>query len=244
VCLLLILVKHHTVTYDVIATAHIESLADQKNRSLMGAAQEQWFSDTLSASQSRGAIWRVVGQQIVFQQLNESVYDYDAWDGYRANRERILDHLYDNKISNTVILSGDSHANWAGDLAHPNDTTTYNSISGNGAIGVEFAGTAVTSSSSFGTGILPAAADVKSQVYVTFNDDLQWSEGSYRGFFTLTVNPEEVNATYYAMTNISSPNLNSFVSAVFNVKSNANKLTRPVAGGRVMAGVLKTNGTN
>lgn len=41
----------------------------------------------------------------------------DAWDGYRANRNRVLDHLYQNKISNAVILSGDSHANWVSDLA-------------------------------------------------------------------------------------------------------------------------------
>lgn len=43
--------------------------------------------------------------------------DLDAWDGYRANRARILDHLYQHDISNTVILSGDSHANWVSDLA-------------------------------------------------------------------------------------------------------------------------------
>ena len=30
---------------------------------------------------------------------------------------RILDHLYNKKISNTLILSGDSHANWVSDLA-------------------------------------------------------------------------------------------------------------------------------
>ena len=79
----------------------------------------------------------------------------------------------------------------------------YNPTTGAGAIGVEFAGTAVTSGSAFGTGILPAAADVKSQVYVTANPDLQWSEGSYRGFFTLTIDPRTVTATYFAMNNIS-----------------------------------------
>ena len=40
----------------------------------------------------------------------------DAWDGYRANRNRVLDHIADNKISNVLILSGDSHANWVSDL--------------------------------------------------------------------------------------------------------------------------------
>ena len=33
------------------------------------------------------------------------------------NRQRILNHLYNGKIDNTVILSGDSHANWVSDLA-------------------------------------------------------------------------------------------------------------------------------
>ncbi|KAJ3786798.1 PhoD-like phosphatase-domain-containing protein [Lentinula aff. detonsa] len=222
----------------------INTLAAFPNRSLMGFEQEKWFFNTLSQSQNRGAIWRVVGQQIVFTQLNESgVFDLDAWDGYRANRERVLNYLYENEINNTIVLSGDSHANWVSDLAHPNDSTTYNPLSGQGAIGVEFAGTAVTSGSSFGTNIAPAAADVKSQEYVAANLDLQWSEGSYRGFFTLTIDPNTLNATYYAMRNITFANLDGFASANFVVKAGENKLSRPVAGGSTLAGVLKFNGT-
>ncbi|KAJ4001349.1 PhoD-like phosphatase-domain-containing protein [Lentinula boryana] len=226
----------------------INTLAAFPNRSLMGFEQEKWFFNTLSQSQNRGAIWRVVGQQIVFTQLNESgVFDLivrkDAWDGYRVNRERVLNYLYENEINNTIILSGDSHANWVSDLAHPNDSTTYNPLSGQGAIGVEFAGTAVTSGSSFGTNIAPAAADVKSQEYVAANLDLQWSEGSYRGFFTLTIDPNTLNATYYAMRNITFANLDGFASANFVVKAGENKLSRPVAGGSTLAGVLKFNGT-
>ncbi|KAH9857089.1 PhoD-like phosphatase-domain-containing protein [Lenzites betulinus] len=224
------------------ASEFIDSIADEPSRSLMGFPQESWFFDTLTASKQRGAIWRVVGQQIVFTQLNESGFDVDAWDGYRANRARVLDHLYDNKISNTIILSGDSHANWVSDLARPNDTTTYNPTTGAGAIGVEFAGTAVTSSSAFGAGILPAAADVFSQQYVHVNEDLQWSEGSYRGFFTLRLDTQTATATYYAMRNISTANLDAFASATFVVEAGANKLSRPVAGGKVQAGVLKVQG--
>ncbi|KAI0831518.1 PhoD-like phosphatase-domain-containing protein [Trametes gibbosa] len=217
----------------------IESIADEPSRSLMGFPQENWFFDTLTASHHRGAIWRIVGQQIVFTQLNESGFDVDAWDGYRANRARVLDHLYNNKISNTIILSGDSHANWVSDLARPNDTTTYNPATGKGAIGVEFAGTAVTSSSAFGAGILPPAADALSQQYVRVNEDLQWSEGSYRGFFTLALDTKTATATYYAMRNISTANLDAFASATFVVEAGANKLSRPVAGGKVQAGALK-----
>ncbi|KAF9567511.1 hypothetical protein CPC08DRAFT_626796 [Agrocybe pediades] len=227
---------------DVYYNTDVNTIAAFANRSLMGAAQEQWLYDTVSESKKRGAVWRVLGQQIVFTQLNESgaTSSQDAWDGYRANRARVLDHLYQNKISNTVILSGDSHANWVSDLAHPNDTTTYNPATGEGAIGVEFAGTAVTSGSAFGSGISPANADVISRTLVDVNADLQWSEGSYRGFFTLSIDSKHLNATYYAMRNVSFANLDGFASAHFVVNAGKNKLSRPVAGGTVNAGVLKS----
>lgn len=53
-------------------TEFVNTVADFQNRSLMGAAQEKWFLDTLTESKARDAIWRVVGQQIVFTQLNTS----------------------------------------------------------------------------------------------------------------------------------------------------------------------------
>lgn len=94
----------------------------------------------------------------------------------------------------------------------------------------------MTSGSAFGTNIQPAAADVISQNYVQINEDLQWSEGSYRGFFTLTLNTTTATATYYAMRNISehcmsfsgnmtltassgNANLDAFASATFVVEA-------------------------
>ena len=83
--------------------------------------------------------------------------------------------------------------------------SSYDPESGDGALGVEFAGTAVTSTSSFGAGITPRDADKISTLLVSAegNEELQWSEGSYRGFFTITVTPEFVNATYFAMGDVS-----------------------------------------
>ncbi|KAJ7156048.1 PhoD-like phosphatase-domain-containing protein [Mycena crocata] len=224
----------------------VVSLSMFENRSLMGAAQEKWLFDTLTESQIRGAVWRIVGQQIVFTQLEIngevscSQIAQDAWDGYKANRERVLNHLQSNNISNTIILSGDSHANWVSDLAREQQ---YNPITGDGALGVEFAGTAVTSPSAFGANIQPAAADAISKLLAATNADLQWSEGSFRGFFTLTIDPNTLTATYYAMRNVSFSNLDGFPSANFVVKAGENKLSRPVAGGQVAAGALKSNGT-
>lgn len=98
----------------------------------------------------------------------------------------------------------------------------------------------MTSGSAFGNHITPQAADVISNTIVAdpLNADLQWSEGSYRGFFTLTLNTTHANATYWAMRNTStlsrgdndscidmddlalgSANLDAFASATFIVKS-------------------------
>ncbi|KAI0322193.1 hypothetical protein OF83DRAFT_1094906, partial [Amylostereum chailletii] len=121
-----------------------------------------------------------------------------------------------------------------------NGPFSYDPVTGKNALGVEFAGTAVTSSSPLGADVSPAVADEASKSFVTVNNQLQWSEASYRGFFTLTVNPSEVMATYYAMNNISNPNLDGFASAQFVVRGGENKLRRPVAGGKVDAGVLKS----
>lgn len=60
-----------------------------------------------------------------------------------------------------------------------------------------------------------------SQYVVTdeINTDLHWSEGSYRGFYTLTVSPSQINATYWAMKDIKSFNLDAFPSAIFTVQA-------------------------
>ncbi|KAF8879717.1 PhoD-like phosphatase-domain-containing protein [Infundibulicybe gibba] len=227
---------------DLIYNTVVNTLANVNNRSTMGAAQEKWLADTLSESKARGAVWRIIGQQVLFSQLDLGGFiNLDAWDGYRANRARLVDHLYNQEISNTVILAGDSHANWVSDLSHANDTN-YDPITGHGAIGVEFAGTAVTSHSRFSDGPVPGPADDSSRQLVQINPELQWSEQFYRGFFTLTIDEKTMNATFFAMRNISFANLDHFQSAHFVVKAGESRLSRPVAGGNVTAGALKSGG--
>lgn len=86
----------------------------------------------------------------------------------------------------------------------------YDPTTGRGAIGVEFAGTGVTSTTGpFDRGDFNAAVNVSS-IYVRDNIDLQWSEGFFRGFFTLAISPKVLNATYYSMRNVSKCTLLTF----------------------------------
>lgn len=78
-------------------TDYIREISNDAGRTLMGSRQENWFYNRLTESSNRGAAWRIIGNQIVFSRINESIaygnenpLDYDAWDGYQSNRNRTL----------------------------------------------------------------------------------------------------------------------------------------------------------
>ncbi len=78
------------------------------------------------------------------------------------------------------MISGDSHANWVSDLVWL-DHSDYDPSTGQGALGVEFAGTAVSSPSPYGQNISLAKSRSASEWLVTANRELQWQEVYYRG---------------------------------------------------------------
>ncbi|MFT6863213.1 MAG: alkaline phosphatase D [Akkermansiaceae bacterium] len=40
----------------------------------------------------------------------------DQWPGYAAERQKLLEHIRDHKVSNAVVLTSDIHSNWANEL--------------------------------------------------------------------------------------------------------------------------------
>ncbi|KAH9876567.1 hypothetical protein J1614_003698 [Plenodomus biglobosus] len=225
---------------------YIAQLKDDTARSLMGSHQENWFYNQLTESHDRGATWRIVGNQIIFSRMNNSaVYNdelnADQWDGYTANRNRTLHHLYANAIPNTAFLAGDSHANWVSDLVWLDDKP-YDAVTGAGAIGVEFAGTAV-SSTGYGNGRSIANSSDRSAALVRDNRELQWTEGYYRGYYQLFVMPEELRAEFYGSPSVATRNPYEVSLANFTVKAGANHLERSVAGRKVESGALQRGQT-
>ncbi len=180
---------------------YIYDISNEASRTLMGSNQENWFYRQLSESAQRGATWRIVGNQLIFSRINttswfgtfDNPYNGDQWDGYMANRNRTYQHLFDNNIGNNIMLAGDSHANWVSDLVWF-DESDYDPATGAGAVGVEFAGTAV-SSTGFGRNI--SQGTNQSRTLVRDNSELQWSEGYYRGYFELQISREKIDANYF-----------------------------------------------
>ncbi|KAK3079267.1 hypothetical protein LTS18_005296 [Coniosporium uncinatum] len=129
---------------------------------------------------------------------------------------------HDNQISNNL------------------DHADYDSETGEGSVGVEFAGTGVASG---GTNESIAWAEDNIRPTVAENVELQWHERYYRGYFELHINAKELKAQYFGTATVTNQNPWDLPLANFTVTAGANKLNRPVAGGRVEAGVLKIEET-
>ncbi|MBB6503693.1 alkaline phosphatase D [Sphingomonas endophytica] len=91
--------------------------ASSPGRTIMGSAQERWLSYRL-ASERRP--WTLIGQQVFFAPLwldgSRTATFSDQWDGYAANRDRLVSEMQQPAVTNPVVLSGDVHSFWANDL--------------------------------------------------------------------------------------------------------------------------------
>ncbi|MGC5010619.1 alkaline phosphatase D family protein [Streptosporangium sp. DT93] len=87
-------------------------------RTLLGRDQRDWLLDGLATS---GARWNLVGQQILMAQRDVKVgpgteVNMDSWDGYAAERTRLLTGFQRSGAANPVVLTGDAHMHHAADL--------------------------------------------------------------------------------------------------------------------------------
>ncbi|VVE28860.1 alkaline phosphatase D family protein [Pandoraea commovens] len=85
---------------------------DAPERSMLGAGQELWLKDRL---QNTPAQWNVIASTVKMTPFdmrhNDALYRYlQSWDGYPAERNRILDQITAARVPNPVSLSGDIHS--------------------------------------------------------------------------------------------------------------------------------------
>ena len=100
-----------------------DAAKDDPARTITGDKQMDWLLNGLEQQRS---MWRVIGNQVMFMPWEtgpDQPFNVDAWDGYRPDRQRILQHLVDKKVDNVVFLTGDIHSSWAADV--PLDPDTY-----------------------------------------------------------------------------------------------------------------------
>jgi len=159
---------------------------------VLGEAQEAWLYRNLERS---NAHWKVLAQQIMVMDLDrkegpEPGYNLDTWAGYRIPRQRLLNRLRDRRIGNTVVLTGDEHQNYAGELhldsRNPEGTP----------VAVEFVTTSISSS---GDG-QDQRADGRR--YLAENPFLKFNNAQ-RGYVVCDVTPERWQTEFKVLDKVS-----------------------------------------
>ena len=103
--------------------AHLETNAScperlDAGRTMLGFGQEAWLYAGLARSKAR---WNLIAQDVLMAQLRRNQDGIDAfwtddWNGYPANRARLMQHIHNRKVPNPVVISGDIHSFFANDL--------------------------------------------------------------------------------------------------------------------------------
>ncbi|MDB9303471.1 MULTISPECIES: alkaline phosphatase D family protein [Cyanophyceae] len=162
------------------------------NATMNGSEQEQWLLTGLDQSRSR---WNIIAQQTMFAQYNfntnpePAVFNVDQWDGYVAERDRILNFLNQRQPSNPVVITGDIHSSWVHDLKldfdNPNSPT----------VGTEFVGTSISSD-------FPAQFIAPVQASLINNPHTKFFDGAFRGYVRCKLTPGLWQSDYRAVSSI------------------------------------------
>ena len=185
---------------------------DDESRTMLGSEQFGWLTKKLSTSTAR---WNFIGNSVMFSpvlippldpEATKAVtqllglpeegmpYNFDQWDGYAAERRRVIKYLVDNKIRNTVWLTGDIHSSWANDI--PAKPGTYPN---GGTAGVEIVCTSVTSSNIDDILKLPednALSHTVEYAFTNMNRHVKYLDFDSHGYTVVRVTKDAVDANW------------------------------------------------
>lgn len=162
--------------------------------SLTGMEQERWLLDGFAQSSAR---WDLIAQQVLFSQLDLTEgpgrsFNPDAWDGYVAQRDRVVAALADSAVRNPVVLSGDIHSHCAAEVWQRFDDPSSRRVA------VELVTTSISSDGD-GSDTKPAIAAVLPE-----NPHIRYFSNR-RGYLRATITPEALRADFRILPYVSRP---------------------------------------
>jgi alkaline phosphatase D len=163
------------------------------DRTVLGNIQERWLYDGFKTTRVR---WTVLGQQVIVmrhdREPDPNVFapSMDKWDGAVAARDRLFAAVEEAQLANLVVLTGDIHNHWAGELkrnfADPSSAT----------LGVEFVATSISSG---GDGF-----DMNDSVKVLLAQDPHIKFfNNQRGYVRHVVTPDRWQADFQVLDKVS-----------------------------------------
>ncbi|MCF6476617.1 alkaline phosphatase [Nonomuraea sp. MG754425] len=176
-------------------------------RTMLGREQEAWLDERLRRSR---ATWDLLGQQVFFMQMDwikgaEEGYSNEGWDGYVASRDR-LTAAVDAYGRNAVVLTGDVHAHWAGEIKRDHRDP------GSATVAVELVTTSVTSAGD-GRDEYPDTRTLLAE-----NPHVKFFNGR-RGYVRTRITDRELRADFRALAHVTEPGAPARTCASFVVEA-------------------------
>lgn len=161
-------------------------------RTIMGFGQEAWLYAGLAHSKAR---WNLIAQDVLMAQFRKKrdgvdAFSTDDWNGYPANRQRLLQHIHDSKVFNPVVVSGDIHSFFANDLKLDFDDQA------SPVVATELVGTSI---SSYGPPYDPIAQALPDNPHVHFFDSRR------RGYVLVDLLLEQMQARMRVVSDAHDP---------------------------------------
>jgi alkaline phosphatase D len=178
-------------------------------RTMLGAEQRDWLLEELATTKAR---WNVLAQQTGFAPFNRQTpvlprnfgTEADNWDGYVAERQRLLDWMAEHGTANPVVLTGDTHQNWIRNV--PPD---YRSFDG-APVATEVMGTSVSTNGD------PAIPSTRYED--PFNPHIPFRNNN-RGYVRCTLTPELWTIDFRIVDTVERPSATASTLATFVIEN-------------------------
>jgi alkaline phosphatase D len=136
----------------------------------------------------------------------EKLFPMDEWTGYVHERNELMKFIHDRKIANTVVLTGDNHANWGNDL-RVDDLKTKSPV-----VATEFVGTSISSGGNGGEN------HKRSKELMSENPGVHFHNGE-RGYVRCTITPKSWRSDFRTVAQIEKPGAPITTRASFIVEA-------------------------
>jgi alkaline phosphatase D len=185
-------------------------------RTMLGAEQRDWLLADLATTKAR---WNVLAQQTGFAPFNRaapgappnfgvagSTVGPDSWDGYVAERQRILDWIVEQRTPNPVVLTGDSHQNWVRNV--PRD---YRDLA-SAPVATEFMGTSISTNGD------PPVKNLFTRYQDDPNNPRIVFRNNNRGYVRCTLTPDAWTSEYRKASTVTQPQATASPLATFVIE--------------------------
>ncbi len=165
----------------------------EEGATILGREQAAWLLDGLDRSAAR---YNVVANQVFMARLlegeEELTLPMDKWDGYPADRQRLMSFLHERQPSNPVVLTGDLHTNWVADLKLDFEDAR------SPVVGTELVGTSISSGGD-GADMFPQGENARA-----LNPHIKFFNAQ-RGYVRCGVTPARLQADFRIMPYVTRP---------------------------------------